>query len=72
MSRRKGPVATPLVPLRGSIGDHTTVDDASRYRSDEALSRAWHAEPVARLRGYLSDQGAWSQTQEDSWLAACR
>jgi pyruvate dehydrogenase E1 component alpha subunit len=53
------------------LGDHTTVDDASRYRDDEEVSRAWHAEPVRRLRTFLNGRGIWSQDLEDSWLQHC-
>ena len=54
------------------LADHTSADDASRYRSDEEVSRAWHAEPVSRLRSYLTQVGAWSEADEDSWIARCR
>lgn len=54
------------------LADHTSVDDASRYRSDEEVSRAWHAEPVSRLRNYLTRVGAWSEAAEDNWIARCR
>ena len=35
--------------------DHTTTDDASRYRDDAEVSRRWPEEPVLRLRRYLTE-----------------
>jgi pyruvate dehydrogenase E1 component alpha subunit len=46
------------------LGDHTTSDDATRYRDDESLRRAWATEPVGRLRRYLTSIGRWSDADE--------
>ncbi|MGN2261473.1 thiamine pyrophosphate-dependent enzyme, partial [Pseudomonas aeruginosa] len=35
--------------------DHTTADDASRYRSAEEVNQAWREEPIKRLRAFLCD-----------------
>jgi pyruvate dehydrogenase E1 component alpha subunit len=50
------------------LGDHTTADDASRYRDDAEPSRHWPEEPLARLRHYLTASGAWSKADEDRLL----
>ena len=49
--RGEGPSLIEAVTYR--LSDHTTADDASRYRKDAEVSRHWRAEPVARLHSYL-------------------
>ncbi|NQW10164.1 MAG: pyruvate dehydrogenase (acetyl-transferring) E1 component subunit alpha [Alphaproteobacteria bacterium] len=53
------------------LGDHTTADDASRYRDDAEVSAHWKSEPLSRLRQYLTDQGAWDHDDEEALLADC-
>ena len=65
----KGPRLVECLTYR--LSDHTTVDDAARYRSDEEVSRAWHEEPLRRLRSFLTGSGAWNQEAEDDWLQRC-
>ncbi|MGE0624293.1 MAG: pyruvate dehydrogenase (acetyl-transferring) E1 component subunit alpha [Pseudomonadales bacterium] len=50
------------------LGDHTTVDDASRYREDAEVSAAWQRDPIARLRLYLSNHAGWDKAQEKALL----
>ena len=48
------------------LSDHTTADDASRYRSSEAVSERWAADPIARLlRTFLAEAGVWSKAEEE-------
>ena len=54
------------------LGDHTTADDARRYRSDDEVQAHWQEEPIARLRKYLVAQGLWSKTEEESLVADCQ
>jgi 2-oxoisovalerate dehydrogenase E1 component alpha subunit len=51
------------------LGDHTTADDASRYRSGAEVSARWAEEPIARLRNYLVAQGMWGKADEEQLLA---
>ena len=51
------------------LGDHTTADDASRYRSGSEVSARWAEEPIARLRNYLAGAGMWAKTDEERLLA---
>jgi pyruvate dehydrogenase E1 component alpha subunit len=53
------------------LSDHTTADDASRYRSAEELAQHWRHEPLARLRAYLVAQGAWSAEKERALARQC-
>ena len=51
------------------LGDHTTADDASRYRSGSDVSARWAEEPIARLRNYLVAEGMWGKADEERLLA---
>jgi pyruvate dehydrogenase E1 component alpha subunit len=53
------------------LSDHTTADDASRYRSAEELAEQWHYEPIARLRNWLVHAGAWSKADEEKLAHEC-
>ena len=50
------------------LADHTTADDASRYRDDAEVSTRWADEPIVRLRNYLSGAGLWSKADEEALL----
>lgn len=64
-----GPSLIEAVTYR--LSDHTTADDASRYRDDAEVSRHWQSEPVARLRSYLTGLGEWSRDKEEALLQEC-
>jgi pyruvate dehydrogenase E1 component alpha subunit len=64
-----GPSLIEAVTYR--LSDHTTADDASRYRSPDELAEAWKLEPLLRLRTYLAAQGVWDKTKEDQLLREC-
>jgi pyruvate dehydrogenase E1 component alpha subunit len=64
-----GPTLVEAVTYR--LSDHTTADDASRYRGPDELAAAWKLEPVQRLRTYLLGTGAWDKAQEDALLKEC-
>jgi pyruvate dehydrogenase E1 component alpha subunit len=65
----KGPRLIEAVAYR--LGDHTTSDDASRYRSAEEVQAHWKQEPVTRLRAYLVGQKMWSKADEEQLAAEC-
>jgi len=57
---RSGGGPTLIECLTYRIGDHTTADDASRYRKEETL-RAWIAkDPIERLRKFMEAQKFWT------------
>jgi 2-oxoisovalerate dehydrogenase E1 component alpha subunit len=66
---RIGGGPTLIEALSYRLGDHTTSDDASRYREDSEVSRHWAEDPLARLRNYLVAQRRWSKTDEERLLA---
>lgn len=65
-----GPTLVEAVTYR--LTDHTTADDAGRYRPESEVSAAWAAEPVARLRNLLLARGWWGRDEEESLLTTCR
>ncbi|MGD8172820.1 pyruvate dehydrogenase (acetyl-transferring) E1 component subunit alpha [Vibrio sp. TRT 21S02] len=65
---RKGKGPTLIEAISYRLSDHTTADDASRYRSDDELKQAWQFEPVSRLKHYLIANHAWSEQQDEKWL----
>ena len=65
----RGPAVIEAVTYR--LADHTTADDASRYRPPEEVADAWKREPVLRLRHYLSETGAWDKAREEELLKQC-
>jgi len=62
-----GPAVIEALTYR--LSDHTTADDASRYRDTEAVSAQWRLEPIVRLRAYLGGIGAWSKEDEEQLIA---
>ena len=61
-----GPALIEALTYR--LGDHTTADDASRYREDAEVTRHWPEEPVLRVRRYLLQSGHWTSADEDRLL----
>ena len=68
---RAGNGPTLIEALTYRLGDHTTVDDASRYRDDEEVGRHWKEEPIARLRNHLTATHGWKKADEEALIAAC-
>lgn len=73
--RGEGPTLIEAVTYR--LGDHTTADDASRYRGEEELELWQGRDPILRLRRYLEDRELWDDDQEavlleeaQSWVEA--
>lgn len=56
--------ATVIEAISYRLCDHTTADDAGRYRPSEDLREAWEKEPIKRLQTYLHSRGLWSPEQE--------
>lgn len=50
------------------LTDHTTADDASRYREDKVVAAHWKEDPVARLRTYLNQNAGWGRDDEERLL----
>ena len=58
---RSGGGPTFIECLTYRMADHTTADDAGRYRSQEEVT-AWRArDPILRLERFLAARGLWSE-----------
>jgi len=62
----KGPSLVEALSYR--LSDHTTADDAGRYRTPEQLREAWQRDPLKRLRQYLYNRGYWDESRERQCL----
>jgi 2-oxoisovalerate dehydrogenase E1 component subunit alpha len=68
---RRGEGPSLIEALTYRLCDHTTSDDARRYRDDAEVSKHWPAEPLVRLRNYLVSTGDWSKDKEETLLHEC-
>jgi pyruvate dehydrogenase E1 component alpha subunit len=68
---RHGHGATLIEAVTYRLSDHTTADDARRYRPDLEVKDAWTREPLKRLKAYLLAQKLWSEKEEEAWKAEC-
>jgi pyruvate dehydrogenase E1 component alpha subunit len=65
-----GPTLIEAVTYR--LGDHTTADDASRYREDKEVTEWEGRDPILRLRRFLEARGLWDEEQEQEQQAAAQ
>lgn len=68
---RTGEGGSVIEFLTYRLHDHTTADDARRYRGEDEVKDAWTREPFIRLRKYLTDLGLWDEAQEKAWVEDC-
>jgi pyruvate dehydrogenase E1 component alpha subunit len=68
---RNGGGGSVIEFLTYRLHDHTTADDARRYRPDEEVKAAWARDPIPRLRTYLMAQGLWTDAEEKAWADDC-
>jgi pyruvate dehydrogenase E1 component alpha subunit len=65
---RDGGGPTLIEALSYRLGDHTTADDATRYRDPDVVRREAAHEPIGRLRIFLTRRGLWSEEAEAKLL----
>ncbi len=63
------PALVELVTYR--MDDHTTSDDASRYRTEEMLAPWKVRDPIDRLRKYLKADRKWTDEDDDKLVKEC-
>ncbi len=68
---RHGGGPTLIEALTYRLSDHTTADDASRYRNPQEVADAWSRDPLPRLRSYLTRLGVWDEAREAALKAEC-
>jgi 2-oxoisovalerate dehydrogenase E1 component alpha subunit len=54
------------------LGDHTTADDAARYRPPGEVQLHWKEDPIARLRAHLVSRNRWDKAQEEALARECQ
>ncbi|TBW57921.1 thiamine pyrophosphate-dependent dehydrogenase E1 component subunit alpha [Marinobacter halodurans] len=69
---RTGKGGSVIEAVTYRLGDHTTADDATRYRPAEELKQAWEREGVKRLQSWLHHQGLWDSDREQALQVSCR
>lgn len=66
---RRGEGPTLIEALTFRMGDHTTSDDAAKYR-DPALVEEWkQKDPLLRLEKYFQKKGTWSDEYKN-WVVS--
>ena len=68
---RRGGGPAVIEALTYRLSDHTTADDASRYRSDHEVEDAWAFEPLIRSRAFVVNAGLWDAAKEQALLEKC-
>jgi pyruvate dehydrogenase E1 component alpha subunit len=62
---------TLIEALTYRMCDHTTADDATRYRTQAELQRYARHDPIARLKEYLLQTGSLSEERDRGIHSAC-
>jgi pyruvate dehydrogenase E1 component alpha subunit len=64
-----GPTVIEAITYR--LSDHTTADDASRYRGADEVKSAWQNEPLKRTRALLERMKLWDAQKEAALKTEC-
>jgi 2-oxoisovalerate dehydrogenase E1 component alpha subunit len=67
--RGEGPTVVEAITYR--LSDHTTADDATRYRSQDEVKQGWEVEPMKRMRAYLESLKLWDEAKEQALKTDC-
>ncbi|MDW7680394.1 MAG: pyruvate dehydrogenase (acetyl-transferring) E1 component subunit alpha [bacterium] len=51
------------------MGDHTTADDATRYRKPEIIREWEKKDPIERLKKFLTTKHGWNEDKEQKMMA---
>src|SRR3989344_5429685 len=67
IGKGEGPRLIEMVTYR--MGDHTTADDAKRYRPAEEVEAWRQKDPIIRLKKYMLAKGSWTEQEEQTLQA---
>ena len=70
-SARSGSGPYLIEALTYRIGDHTTADDASRYRKQEEVDQFRNLDPITRFQSYMLSAGLWSSNEQSLLEKEC-
>lgn len=62
---RSGGEPTLIEAFTYRMGNHTTSDDASRYRTKDEVSEWARRDPIERYKLYLKSKGLWDESFEN-------
>ncbi len=62
---REGGGATLVEAVTYRLADHTTADDAGRYRDAAEVSAHWEHEPLSHVRVLMVERGWWDTHDEE-------
>ena len=68
---RDGGGPTLIEALTYRLCDHTTADDAKRYRDEAQVKKAWELEPLIRLKQYMIAQDMWDEDKDTTLKEQC-
>jgi len=68
---RSGGGPTLIEAITYRMSDHTTADDASRYREQTTVDEQKLFDPIERLRNYLIANHDWNAAKENELVDAC-
>lgn len=68
---RNGGGAHLIEALTYRLGDHTTADDASRYRDKSEVEAHRADDPITRLRTFLESHELWDADAEEALARSC-
>lgn len=69
---RRGEGPTLIEAYTYRMGNHTTSDDAKKYRLEEELKEWEKRDPLVRLKAYLMNRGMLDERQEETILGEAK
>jgi pyruvate dehydrogenase E1 component alpha subunit len=66
---RNGDGPTLIESFTYRLSDHTTSDDATRYRTEQELKYWTERDPIIRFRIYLMKKGLWDDSKETALMS---
>ncbi len=69
---RGGGGVTLIEAITYRLADHTTADDARRYRDEEEVASWRGKDPLIRLRKYLERKGMWDDSKQAAHEEKCK
>tara|TARA_Y100000310_G_C20659064_1_gene803628 strand:- start:1333 stop:2391 length:1059 start_codon:yes stop_codon:yes gene_type:complete len=69
---RKGGGPTLIECMTYRMGDHSTSDDPSRYRSEGEVKKWEKKDPIKRLEKYMEKKGLWDEDFRAKTLSNCK
>jgi 2-oxoisovalerate dehydrogenase E1 component subunit alpha len=72
LNARQGKGACVIEALTYRLSDHTTADDASRYRDARDVEHYKERDPLRRMQQYLQTQMGWTDAKQSALKIQCQ